>query len=447
MVVENNRQNSFWKLAWPACIEGLFLVLLSSIDLIMVSHLNVDATSAVGVFTQIKMVLLCFARSLSVAVTAHISFLYGQQDRKNLSGSMKKAITVTVFGAGILCFTAYLWVEPLLYLAGAKQSYLGLAISYAKPMMLSLFFTSITTVIHGGLLAGGKTKVMMVTNIIGNLLNIGVNAVLIYGLGPFPKMGVAGAAWGTVCGALLTLLLTFHVVLFRKEPLHVRGAKQWMPNLIYLKQLWKKFIGVFTEQSAERIGMFLYSYMSAGLGVLPFAVHTVCMNLCDLYYCFAQGLGKSSLALSGYFCGSKQEEALRNFVRTAQRTTGILSCVACISYIVFREQLILLYHTEPEVIQLGKVILLFVAFVSFPEAQALLCAGILRGAGYTGYVAKYSFLSVAVFRPIMTWGLCYGLSLGLYGAWIALVMDQMIRALCATQKVRKIIGNDLSKKT
>ena len=57
-------------------------------------------------------------------------------------------------------------------------------------------------------------------------------------------------------------------------------------------------MGAFSEQSAERVGMFLYSYMAAGLGTLSFAVHTVCMNLCDIYYSFAQGMGKASLVLS-----------------------------------------------------------------------------------------------------------------------------------------------------
>lgn len=431
------QKQSFWSLAWPVCLEGLFLTLISSVDLMMVSHLGVEATSAVGVFSQLKMVILCFARSLSVAVTAQISFLYGQQDFEDISSSMKKSITVVVLIGGIICTVTYLWIEPILYFSGAQESYIQLAISYAKPMILSIFFTSISTVIHGGLLACGRTIVMMFANIAGNILNIVLNAILVNGIGYFPKMGISGAAWGTVHGALLTLLITFWVVFSTNGFLHIRGKKHWLPNYTYMKQLLGKFVGIFTEQSAERIGMFLYSYLSAGLGVLPFAVHTICMNLCDLYYCFAQGLGKSSLTLSGFYCGKKSSD-LKYLIRTAYKTTWILSCIACIGYIIFGESLFLLYQADDDVIQLGKVVLIFVAFVSFPEAQALVCAGILRGLGYTSLVAKYFLISVAIIRPIITWILCYYLKIGLFGAWIALMIDQLTRAFCATYYVKKI---------
>ena len=76
--------------------------------------------------------------------------------------------------------------------------------------------------------------------------------------------------------------------------------------------------------------------------------------------------------------------------------------------------------------------MIFVAAVSFPEAHALVCAGVLRGSGRTSQVAAYSFVSIAFLRPIITYFFRQVLGLGLPGAWLALAMDQTLRAACAS---------------
>lgn len=88
-----------------------------------------------------------------------------------------------------------------------------------------------------------------------------------------------------------------------------------------------------------------------------------------------------------------------------------------------------LYHLEGTELVLGLDIMILVALVSFPEAQAMTHAGILRGIGRTGYVAKYSLISIAILRPIVTYLLTYPFGMKLYGAWIALLLDQTIRAV------------------
>ena len=80
---------------------------------------------------------------------------------------------------------------------------------------------------------------------------------------------------------------------------------------------------------------------------------------------------------------------------------------------------------------LGCEIMIFVVAVNIPEAWAMVHAGLLRGLGHTSFVALYSLISIAVVRPILTFFLVYELGLGLYGAWIALTLDQATRAVCS----------------
>lgn len=428
----------FWNIAWPASLEGLLIVFLSSVDLMMISSLGVEATSAVGVFAQPKMVLLCVARSFAIAVTTRIARLNGEGRKSELSPCLKQAFILISIAAGVMIAAAFQFIEPIIRLAGAKEDYLKLALDYGRPTVISIFFTSISIVLHGGLLGIGHTRVMMMSNVIGNIINVSLNALLIYGLGPFPALGVKGAAYGTLFSSVSALIITLFVVGKKDSLVSLAGKKGWFPKRENLSVFSNMFAGTLMEQSAERVGMFIYSRMVAGLGILPFAVHTVCMNLCDLYYNFAHGMGKAGMVLAGHSTGADDKKEFCKSAGVGQRIGFIISCIAFGAYVLLRTNLIELYHKDEQVIELGRQIMLLVAVVSFPEAQSLICSGILRGAGYVTYVAKYSIISIAIIRPVITWILCYKLGLGLYGAWITLFLDQSTRAVCATIGVRKL---------
>ena len=98
----------------------------------------------------------------------------------------------------------------------------------------------------------------------------------------------------------------------------------------------------------------------------------------------------------------------------------------------------MLYSDDPAALAMSGIIMFLVALVGFPEAQGLVCSGILRGSGKTAVVALYSFVSIAVLRPLLTAFFLYAADLGLLGAWIALFLDQSIRAACATFLVRRM---------
>ena len=423
--------NEFWEIAWPSSLEGLLLVLLSAIDLIMVSSLGVEATSAVGVFSQPKMVILCIPRSFSVAVTAYISGMYGQKKFDCIKEGMKQSFIISVFISFLIILFVIIFIEEILFIAGADVEYINEAISYGKCIAISLYFNSISIVLHSGFMGIGNSKIMMISNILGNMINIFVNGLLIHGIWFFPKLGVTGAGIGTCIGSFITLVFTLYIMEIKNKYLNFLRFGKWKINKNILKSFFNMFTGVFVEQSAERTGMFIYSRMVASLGTLPFAVHTICMNLCDLYYSFAQGMGKASLVLSSRYTAKKNNDNIKGLIIESVKLGTVFSFIAFLIYIIFGENMIGIYNTDTNVISLGKKIIIFVAVVSFPEMLAMIFSGVLRGMNKFKYVATYSLISIAILRPIITWFLSYYIGLGLYGAWIALVIDQTMRCIFA----------------
>ena len=122
----------FWRLAGPAAAEGLLLMMLSAVDLLMVSSLGTTAVAAVSIFSQPRMVILCFSRAFAVAVTAYVARRSGESKGESLSRFTKQTLTIALLGGGILLLCTILLLEPILLFAGADRTYLNSAMAYAR---------------------------------------------------------------------------------------------------------------------------------------------------------------------------------------------------------------------------------------------------------------------------------------------------------------------------
>ncbi len=413
-------------------------MLLTAADLLMVSSLGTTAVAAVSIFSQPRMVILCVPRSYSVALSAYVARRRGEQPDTSLTSCARASL---ILGCGLsllLLIGTWIGAAPLLRLAGAQEDYMSLALQYAFPALVSLALSGPAIVLHGILAGLGDTQSVLAANVLGNGVNVGFNALLIYGLGPFPHMGVFGTGVGTVIGAGATLAYTLVLFLQRSHPAALRGQGCWLPERDYLHSLKPLAAGTFLEQVAERVGMFAFSRLVADLGMTALSVHNICGSLCDIYYSFSQGLGKASLVQAGQALGAGREYDLKRICTVSRQATLWTGGIATLIYLFLRTPLLQFYHLEGNDLALGCDIMLFVAVVNIPEAWAMIHAGLLRGLGRTGFVAIYSLISIAVVRPILTLLLVYRLDLSLYGAWTALTIDQATRAVCSMVGVRRV---------
>lgn len=426
----------YLKIALPAALEGLFMILLASTDLILVGALGSLSVAAVSIFLQPRLILLCFSRSLASAVTLVSCNYAGRGEKEPSADLLKKSLFLGALALGLLHGLFYLFLKDIFILMGASPDYLPQAMEYGPLALLAVYFTSLTLILQAVQLGYGDTASIMKTNICGNLLNAALSFLLIRGLGPIPAYGVPGAAIGTAAGTLFSLLYSYF--LLRREGFFHGG--RWIPDMAYFKKVGPLFGSVLSEQGSERIGMVLFSRMAAGLGTVPFAVHSICMNICDIYYDFIMGFGKAGMVTAGQAVGRGSGADWQQYRKTGLRWCMILSTAACGSILFFSDEIFSIYSPDPSLHVMAAAIMIFIALVSYPEAIALWGAGILRGSGQTAQVAAYSFVSITFLRPLMTAFFIYVLDMGLIGTWCALLLDQVIRAACASFLVSRLAG-------
>ncbi|WP_106626912.1 MATE family efflux transporter [Selenomonas massiliensis] len=425
---------NYLRIGLPAALEGVLMIFLSNADIVMVGMLGTGAIAAVSIFTQPRMMLLTVARSVAAAVTILIAERYGQERHDSYGDVLKKTMVLLVLVLGLAHIAFFVHLDAILLWMGAQHDYLSDAMVYGLWVLPAVFITSVTTLMQAVMFGRGESMTVLSINIQGNVVNVILNALLIFGLGPFPALGVLGAALGTVGGTLWSFFLTVRVLyrwgIFAQGNCRLTRA--------YLREFLGVFGGIFSEQGFERIGMVIYTRMVAELGTIPYAVHAIAMNFCDFYYSFCNGMGKASTVLAGHNRDIRRQDEWKCYFWRGMRWSLIFSTGAFLITFFLREEIFGIYSHDAALIPLGSLIIAYVAVVSFPEAYQMVCAGILRASGKTMQVAVYSFVSITILRPIITYILLYEFYMGLEGAWISLAIDQSMRAACAAVLLRGV---------
>ncbi len=427
----------FLKIAWPAMIESLLMSLVNIFDTIMVSGQGIDAVAAVGLTTQPRMIFYAVFFALSIAVTTIVSRRKGQGDQDGANETLNQSLGVVALLAVVLCGAAVVVAEPLLTFAGANSETLEYALVYFRITMIGLMFTSFGMIINAAQRASGNTKISMTTNIVANVTNICFNAllingVLINGVQIIPELGVKGAAIATLIGNIASFSMSLFSILRKGRYLkfNFKGMVRWKSHL--LKTLGRVSLGAGTEQLFMRLGFFIYAKLVADLGTAEYGTHIIAMNIITVSFACGDGLSVAASALIGQNLGKLRPDLASLYAKAGQRIGVILSFLLILLMIFAGGWMVKLFADPTDqyydyVIKNGKILTYYIAACAPGQISQVIYNGALRGAGDTKFVALTSAICIGVIRPLTAYVFCYPLGLGLFGAWISLLIDQYMR--------------------
>ncbi len=429
----------FLKMAWPAIVESVLMSFVNIVDTMMVANCGTNAVAAVGITTQPRMIFYAVFFALSVAVTAIVSRRKGQDDREGANRCLSQSMGLITVLAVILCGTAIVVAEPLLYFAGANEDTIVQSTDYYRITMIGLMFTSFGMIINAAQRGSGNTKLSMRTNVVANVTNIIFNALLINGLFGFPELGVTGAAIATLIGNIASFGMSLFSLFQRGKYLYFdfKGMVVW--NISQLRTIGKVVLGASTEQIVMRVGFFVFAKVVAELGTAEIATHTICMNIMLLSFASGDGLSVAASALIGQNLGKQRPDLASLYAKAGQRIGVLVSIMLCLLFTFFGGFIVELFVAvdDPDyafVMETGRILTFFIAVISPGQISQVVYNGALRGAGDTKYVAITSMVSIGVFRTLLAFVLCKFTPLGIYGAWLSLVADQYVRLIFSSYR-------------
>ncbi len=420
------------RIAWPSFIELTLTQLASMVDLMMVGQLGAAALAGVGLTTQPKFLMMTMFMAMNVGATALVARNKGAGNRERANLIMRQAMMLTfalsILG-GILVFA---FAEPLVSFmsSGAKDAAtLANGTIYLRIQALGIVTVAVTSTITASLRGAGNSRTAMYYNLTANVVNVIFNYLLIYGHFGFPRLEVAGASLATVIGQVVAMFLAFGSVMSQKNYVHLSFKDGFKPQKDAMLSIFNIGIPAMIEQVIMRTGMIIYSRTVAGLGTMAFATHQVCMNIQALSFMNGQAFAVSATSLMGQSLGRKRPDMAEYYTtRTRRLGMGVSALLMCV-FFLFGGQIVALYNNEPEIVETGAKLLMFVALIQPLQSSQFILAGALRGAGDTRATAVIIAVTTLLVRPGLAVLLINQFDLGLYGAWIALAADQLLRSL------------------
>ncbi|MBE5893117.1 MAG: MATE family efflux transporter [Lachnospiraceae bacterium] len=424
------------RIAWPSFVELLLTQLVSMVDLMMVGsmggkanpQLGTQALAAVGLTTQPKFLLMTAFMAMNTGVTALVARYKGRSDKEKANLVVRQGLLITFFLGAIMSVLGVLFARPLVIFMGSTEEIVTqMATQYLQIQMAGFLTMALTSTVTAALRAVGDSKTCMVYNLVANLVNVCFNWLLIYGNWGFPEMGVAGASLATVFGQFVAFVMAFAVIIKGNSFLKLEFRLGFKPDKAVITDMLGVGMPAMVEQLLMRAGMIIYAKTVASLGTTAYATHQVCMNIQALSFMIGQAFAVSATTLMGQSLGKRRPDMAQAYTSRTRTVGFCFSMLLAAVFILFGKNIVGLYNSDPEIIRIGGQIMLFVAFLQPFQGSQFIIAGGLRGAGDTKTTAMITFITVLLVRPGVAILLVNATSLGLYGAWIALACDQMLR--------------------
>ncbi|MCQ2611542.1 MAG: MATE family efflux transporter [Treponema sp.] len=419
-----------FSLALPLVIEQFMRVLVSSVDTFMVSGYSEKAVAGIGLVAQYVFFLNIIFSVIITGTTIVLSqYLGAEKSEKELNyvsqaSSVMTTVVSLLITVLVLCVTG-----PLLSTYDLEDEVRQSAYDYFTVFGgIGAFFIAFNMLQSSILRCYGYTKEAMIVTLIANLLNVGGNAIALYGPFGLPVLGVPGVAWSSTISQIVSFIILGIIIARKKDvSFNLKGMLS-VPQDIYRKILK---IGVPTagESLSYNVAQITVMAMISTLGTFAINSHVYTQTIVRYVYATAIGIGSATQIKIGHYVGAgEKESAYRNLYKYSIAAT-LTSTLLCIGLNFIKMPIIELFTQSPDILKLSSTLMLVAIYIEFGRSLNLIYIGGLKGAGDVRFPVLYGIFSM--WTIIVGLGAFLGLycGLGLVGFWIATGTEETTRGI------------------
>ncbi len=427
-LTEGRIKSSLLRLAWPL-IAGAFLHnLFNLVDLFFIGRLGSIALAALSVAGVILAVILMVALGISTGATALIAHYIGKREYQKADNVLIQAIFLSVVCGAIMLVAGLFWVEPLLLLMGSTPEIIPHAAQYLKITFFFSFFIFLFFAFNNSLRGSGDTVTPLKALILANILNIILDPLLIFGIGFFPRLEVAGSAVATVISRGVGLLFLVRHFAFGYSSLHL-NRKTVNINIPILIRMIK--IGFFSslEVLTRQISYLFLIRIISLFGTAALAAYGVVVRLKFFIIIFGISMGIAAGILIGQSMGSNQPKRAYRCGWQAVRYYQMLVVPMALLFFIFAPQITSIFTSDLEVIGLATVFLRYIS-ISMPFlTPALILGKGITGAGDTAAPAALTGIYQLFWKVPVAYILAVTFSLEVIGVYLAIASADFLHGV------------------
>jgi putative MATE family efflux protein len=423
-------------LAVPMVLEMAMESLFGIVDIFFVAHLGKEATATVGLTEGILMIVMAVAIGLSMGTTAVVARRTGEKDKEGAATAAVQSIAIGI-GCMLLIFAVAFPLAPrLLAWMGADPAILHAGSTYTRIMLSGSGIILMLFLINAIFRGAGEAAVAMRVLWVANAINLILDPCLIMGLGPFPKLGVTGAAVSTSIGRSVGILFQIYLLARGTGRLdvhrrHLRLNFAVMRNIVriaangVLQFLIATASWVFMVRLVQSFG----SEVTAGYAV---AIRIVVFSILPSW-----GLGSAAATLVGQNLGAKRPDRAERAVWRAAFFNMIFLGFVSLVFLLLAPKLVGIFSRDPVVISYGANCLRIISLCYMLYAYGMVIVQAFNGAGDTRTPTLINLLCFWIVQLPLAFALSRRLQLGPNGVFLAILVTEVLLALIAIYVFRQ----------
>jgi putative MATE family efflux protein len=369
-------------LAVPMVLEMVLESLFAVVDIFWVGRLGANATATVGLTESMLSLIFAVAMGLSLSTTAMVARRIGEKDPEGAAVAGVQAIALGLIvsvAVGVPCF---LFAPNLLRLMGASPEIVAVGSGYTR-ICLGGSFAVLLLFLNNAIFRGaGDAAIAMRLLWVSNIINLVLDPCLIFGWGPFPRLGVTGAALATFTGRSIGVLYQFYRLMHGTERIRILGSQIRIQWDVLLRLMRVSVTGILQFAIAHTSWIGLVRIVSI-FGAAALAGYTIGIRIVIFIILPSWGLSNAAATLVGQNLGAGHPERAEKAVwRTGLYNMAFLGLVGVI-FIAVPEPIIRLFTSDPAVVALGAACLRIISYGNLGYAYFMVMMQAFNGAGDT----------------------------------------------------------------
>lgn len=416
-------RRAIFLLAVPMVIEMLMEALFAIVDIFWVARLGANAVATVGLTESLMMLVYSVALGLGLSATAMVARRVGEKDREGAAIAGVQAIALGVI-AGVTMGAPCLFLAPrLLRLMGATPEILAVGTSYARLAMGGCVVVLLLYLNNAIFRGAGDAAIAMRVLWLSNSINLVLDPFLIFGWGPFPELGVTGAAVSTLTGRSIGVLYQFYRL--SKGGEHIRIlARHVRLNLEVMTRLVRVSITGILQFAIPHVAWIGLVRIVSVFGATAIASYTIGIRVIVFFILPSWGLSGAAATLVGQNLGARQPERAEQSVWK----TGIYNMIFLggegVLLIIFADPVIRLFTHDPSIVPLGVSCLRILSIGNIGYAYGMVMLQAFNGAGDTTTPTIVNFFGFLLFEIPLAYELAIPVGMRSNGVFWAIVIAE-----------------------
>jgi putative MATE family efflux protein len=423
-------------LSIPMVLEMSMESLLGIVDVFIVAQLGADAIATVGLTESLLTLVFGIAMGLAMSTTAMVARRIGEKDS---SGAAKAAVQSLVLGILVsipIGVVAIFYAPQLFALMGASDSIIRDGSIYGAIVIGSNVVIILLFLINAVFRGAGDAAIAMRALWISNLLNMAIDPCLVFGLGPFPEMGLEGAAWGTFIGRGAGVVYQLFI-LFSGRGRVVIHRSEWRIDFGVMWNLLKVSLGGIFQFLIATASWLALVRIVAIFGSAAIAGYTIALRIIIVALLPSWGIGNAAATLVGQNLGAGKPDRAERSVWVTGFVNMVFLGIVTVIFIAFAEPLVRIFSDDEQVVSYGISCLRFISYGYVFYAYGMVVVQAFNGAGDTFTPTVINIICYWLIQIPMAYWMAMKSGLGANGLFLAITIAESLLAVVAIIAFRR----------